>query len=87
MSRTHGPTATTTWSQETVPWSVTTALTRSPSPSKPVTDTPVSIRTPASRTMPASPLSDSVLFAYPPRFSCSRIEIPGACQSEKMSRM
>ena len=61
---TQGPTATTTCSQATGPWSVITAVTApEASRSKPVTVTPPTTATPSASAFSSSPLSDAMLLA------------------------
>ena len=85
---THGPTATTTCSQPTGPWSVCTAVIAPElSRSKPVTVTPPTTLTSSASTLPSRPLSDAMLLAYPPRCSCRTLVMPWACQSWKMPFM
>ena len=61
---THGPTATTTCSHATGPWSVSTAVTApEASRSKPFTVTPPTTATPWASAFWSSPLSDAMLLA------------------------
>ncbi len=78
-----------TRSQVMGPLSVSTARIASEpfSASKPVTVTPVRIRTPSRSTLSARWYIAFVWLENPPRFSCSTLVIPCACQSPKMPRM
>src|SRR6267154_834291 len=67
---TQGPAPMTTQSQSTFPWSVTTVLTAPEvSLTKPVTLTPVMMRTPSYSALAARPPIEALMFAYPTFFS------------------